>query len=146
VADEADEAESAEFVGGVAAACHIDSRGGWRGHGRVTVGKEGIEFALDGGFRWMGHRYVKRGDLAYVYPVRARRLSLTRLVAAIAPRLSDTAVRFVTHPVGMFSDRDDYTFFSYRHEEWKLVDTLEELGYPVDRKLKTLRLYWGDEA
>ena len=84
--------------------------------------------------------------LAHVYRVRARRLSLTSLAAAIVPLLSDTAVRFVTHPVGMFSDRDDYIFFSYRHEEWKLVDTLEELGYPVDRNLKTLRLYWGDEA
>jgi hypothetical protein len=142
----ADEAEWAEFVGGVTAAGHIAGHTGWRGHGRVTVSAEGIEFALDGGFRWMGHRYVKRGDLAYVYPVRARRLSLTSLVAAIAPRLSDTAVRFVTHPVGMFSDRDDYIFFSYRHEEWKLIDTLQELGYPVDRKPKTLRLYWGDEA
>jgi hypothetical protein len=89
---------------------------------------------------------VKRGDLACVYPVRARRLSVTRLVAAIVPPLSDTGIRFLTQPVGMFADRDDYLFYSYRNEEWKLIDTLGELGYPVDRKLKTLRLFWGDEA
>jgi hypothetical protein len=142
----ADEAESVEFAGGVTAACHIDPRGGWRGLGRVTVGQAGIEFALAGGFRRMGRRYVKRGDLACVYPVRARRLSVTRLVAAIVPPLSDTGIRFLTQPVGMFADRDDYLFYSYRHEEWKLIDTLGELGYPVDRKLKTLRLFWGDEA
>ncbi len=41
---------------------------------------------------------------------------------------------------------DDYLFYSYRHEEWTIIDTLEELGYPVDRKLKTFRLFWGDEA
>jgi hypothetical protein len=141
-----DEAESVEFAGGVTAACHIDQRGRWGGQGRATVGRQGIEFALAGGFRWMGHRYVKRADLAYVYPVRARRLSVTCLVAAVVPPLSDTGIRFVTHPVGMFADRDDYLFYSYRHEEWKLIDTLEELGYPVDRKLKTFRLFWGDEA
>jgi hypothetical protein len=141
-----DVAESVEFTGGVTAACHIDPSGGWRGHGRVTVGREGIEFALAGGFRRLGHRYVKRGDLASVYPVRARPLSVTRLVAAIVPPLSDTGIRFLTHPVGMFADRDDYLFYSYRHEEWKLIDTLEELGYPVDRKPKTFRLFWGDEA
>ena len=141
-----DEAESFEFFGGVNAACHIDARGGWRGQGRATVGREGIEFALAGGFRWMGRRYVKRDDLACVYPVRARRLSVTRVVAAIVPPLSDTGIRFLTHPVGMFADRDDYLFYSYRHEEWKLIDTLEELGYPVERKLKSLRLFWGDEA
>lgn len=106
------EAESVEFAGGVKAACHIDPRGGWRGQGRVTVGPEGIEFALAGGFPWMGHRYVKRADLASVYPVRARPLSVTRLVAALVPALSDTGIRFLTHPVGMFADRDDYLFYS----------------------------------
>jgi hypothetical protein len=146
VAGEAGEAESVEFSGGLSAACHIDPGGGWRGRSTITVSREGVEFALAGGFRWMGHRYVKRGDLARVYPVRARRLSVTRLVAAIVPSLSDTGVRFLTHPVGMFADRDDYLFYSYRHEEWKLIDTLEELGYPVDRELKTFRLFWGDEA
>ena len=49
-------------------------------------------------------------------------------------------------PVGMFADRDDYLFYSYRHEEWKVIDALEELGYPVDRKPRTFRLFWGDEA
>jgi len=142
------EMESVQFIGGVKAVTRIPGRhlGGWRGHGCVTVGRERAEFRLDGGFGWMGHRYVERRDLAYVYPVRARPLSLTRMAAAVIPPLSDTGVRFVTQPAGTFADRDDYLFYSYRHEEWKLIDLLQELGYPVDRKLKTLRLFWANEA
>ncbi len=78
--------------------------------------------------------------------VQARRLSLTGLVASLVPRMPDIAVRFVTLPVGMFNDRGNYVFYSYRHEKWKLVDILEELGYPVDRRLRTRRLFWEDEV
>jgi hypothetical protein len=28
----------------------------------------------------------------------------------------------------------------------ELIDLLEELEYPVDRRVKTYRLFWGDEA
>ena len=140
-----EDTESVRFVGGVSAYGTIKPRPGWHGHGTVTVSLEGIEFALDGGFRRLGHRYVKRDELEYVYPVRARHLSVSGLVAAVVPQLSGISVRFLTKPVGAFKDRDGYTFSSYRHEEWKVIDTLEELGYPVDRKLKTMRLYWEDE-
>jgi hypothetical protein len=141
-----DKTELAKFTGGMDVTTRISGHVRWRGHGTVAVSGEGIEFALNGGFRWMGHKYVKRDDLAYVYPVRARPLSVTSIVASIVPNLSNTAVRFVTKPAGMSNDRDNCIFYSYRHEEWKLVDLLEEQGYPVDRKLKTLRLRWEDEA
>jgi hypothetical protein len=58
---------------------------------------------------------------------------------------ADTGVRFIMQPVGMFHDRDVYLFYSHEGEEWKLIDLLESLGYPVDRKPRTLRLFWGDE-
>jgi len=138
--------EPIRFVGGLTVDGNVGGRTGWRGHGRLTVDREGIDFALDSGFRWLGNRYIKRDDLAVVYPVQARRLSLTSLIAAIVPQLPDTAVRFVTHPVGAFNDRDTCLFASYRNEQGKLIDLLEELGYPVDRRPRTLRLYWGNEA
>jgi hypothetical protein len=140
------ETESVQFIGGMTVIARIPGHLGWRGHGSAAVSREGVEFRLGSGFGWMGRRYVERRDLAYVYPVQARRLSLTSLAAAVVPRLSNTGVRFVTQSVGAFGDRDDYLFYSYRHEEWKLIDLLEELGYPVDRKLKTFRLFWADEA
>ena len=141
------EKEPVQFIGGLTATTRIPGHlGGWREHGSVTVGREGAEFRLGSGFGGMGHRYVERSDLAYVYPVRARRMSLTSLAAAVIPPLSNTGVRFVTQPVGAFADRDDYLFYSYRHEEWTLVEFLEELGYPVDRRLKTFRLFWADEV
>jgi hypothetical protein len=46
----------------------------------------------------------------------------------------------------MFADRDVYTCFPDNGEQPKLIDLLDELGYPVDRKVKTYRLYWGIEA
>jgi hypothetical protein len=140
------EAESVQFIGGVAVTARIGARMGWRGHGSVAVRREGAEFRLGRGFGWMAHRYVERTDLARVYPVRARRLSATSLAAAVIPQLSNTGVRFVTRPVGVLADRDDYLFYSHRHEEWKLIGLLEELGYPVDRKPRTFRLFWEDEA
>jgi hypothetical protein len=140
------ETEPVRFTGGLTANARIAGHLGWRGHGSVTVRGEGAEFSLGTGFGRIGHRYVERNDLAYVYPVRARRLSLTNVIAAAIPQLSNTGVRFVTRSVGMFNDRDDYLFFSYRHEEWKLIHLLEELKYPVDKKPKTLRFFWGDEA
>ena len=142
----ADEPELVKFVGGVTANGHIEEHWGWRGHSTVTVGRGGIEFALDYGFRWMGHRYVERADLAYVYPVQPRPLSLSRLTAAIFPHMSKTAVRFVTQPVGRFKDRDDYTFFPDNGTEGQLIDLLEVLGYPVNRRLRTKRLLWQDEV
>lgn len=142
----ANDVEPIAFTGGLTASGRVAGNTGWRGHGRLTVDGAGIEFALDSGFRWLGNRYVKRDDLAFVYPVQARRLSVTSLIAAVVPRLPDTAVRFVTHAVGAFNDRDAYLFASYRDEQGKLIDLLEELGYPVDRKPKTLRLRWENEA
>jgi hypothetical protein len=119
---------------------------GFRGHGIASVGSEGIEFRLNEPFGRIAHRYVKRTDLADVYPVQARRLSLSTLIAAIVPHISNTGVRFLTPPVGMFADRDVYTCFPDNGQQPKLIDLLDELGYPVDRKVKTYRLYWGIEA
>lgn len=139
--------ELVEFFGGLTANARIMGHAGWRGPGKIVIREEGIEFSLGLGFDALGNRrYVKRSDLAYVYPVQARRLSLTSLVASVIPRLSNTAIRFVTQSVGLSADRDDYIFFSYRHEEWAIIDVLEELGYPVDRKSKTMRFYWENEA
>jgi hypothetical protein len=139
-----DGTELVEFVGGVGV------RGwgfiGFSGHGAVSVGREGIEFVLNQPFDRIAHKYVKRADLADVYPVQARRLSLLSLIAAIIPHKSNTGVRFLTPPVGMFADRDVYTCFPDNGEQPKLIDLLDELGYPVDRKVKTYRLYWGSEA
>jgi hypothetical protein len=140
------ETDSVQFSGDMTATGRIDGHLSWRGHGSVTVGPEGVEFRLGPGFGWIGHRYVERGDLANIYLVQARRFSLTSLLAAVVPQLSNTGVRFVTRPNGMFGDRDDYLFYSYRHEEDQLIDLLEKFEYPVERKPKTLRLFWGDEA
>jgi hypothetical protein len=133
-----------EFAGGV------EVKGwnfiGFRGHGTVSVGGEGIEFRLNSPFGSIARRYVKRADLADVYPVQARRLSLSSLIAAVVPHISNTGVRFLTPPAGMFADRDVYTCFPDNDEQPRLIDLLEELGYPVDRKVKTYRLYWGSEA
>jgi hypothetical protein len=139
-----DGTELVKFVGGV----EVKGWGftGFRGSGTVCVDREGIEFRLNGSFGWIAHRYVKRADLADVYPVQARRLSLSSLMAAIVPHISNTGVRFLTPPVGMFADRDVYTCFPDNGQESKLIDLLDELGYPVDRKVKTYRLYWGSEA
>lgn len=142
----ADESEVVKFVGGVSANGHIDRHGGWRGHSTVTVGREGIEFALDFSFRGIGRRYVERANLAYVYPVQARRLSPTSLAAAIVPAISNTAVRFVTRPVGTFQDRDDYAFTPDNGAIHKLIDLLGELGYPIDRRLRVRKLLWQDEV
>lgn len=133
-----------KFAGGV------DVKGwgftGFRGRGTLSVGREGIEFRLNNPFGGIAHRYVKRADLADVYPVQARRLSVASLIAAIVPHISNTGVRFLTPPAGMFADRDCYTCFPDNGEQPKLIDLLDELGYPVDRKVKTYRLYWGVEA
>jgi hypothetical protein len=119
---------------------------GFRGHEAASVDREGIEFRLNDPFGWIAHRYVKRTDLADVYPVQARRLSPTSLIAAVVPHISNTGVRFLTPPAGMFADRDVYTCFPDNDEQPKLIDLLDELGYPADRKVKTYRLYWGIEA
>ena len=139
-----DETELVKFVGGV----EVKGWGftGFGGRGTLSVYREGIEFRLNGAFGGIAHRYVKRSDLADVYPVQARRLSLSSLVAAIVPHISNTGVRFLTPPVGMFADRDAYTCFPDNGGQLKLIDLLEELGYPVDRKVKTYRLYWGSEV
>ena len=136
-----DETQSEQFSGVVEARVPTASEWGWRGGGpgSVTVGREGVEFRVYGLGR-PRYQLARRGDLAYVYPVQARRWSVRSLVAS-----SGTGVRFVTQPVGMFHDRDVYLFYSYQAEEWKLIDLLEALGYSVDRKPRTLRLFWGDE-
>jgi hypothetical protein len=139
-----DGTELVKFVGGV------DVKGwafmGFRGRGTVSVGREGIEFGLNGPFGRIARRYVKRADLADVYPVQARRLSLSSIISAIVPHISNAGVRFMTPPVGMFADRDVYTCFPDNGEQPKLIDLLDELGYPVDRKVKIYRIYWGNEA
>ena len=139
-----DGTELVKFSGGV----EVKGWGftGFRGRGTVSVDREGIEFRLNAPFGGIAHRYVKRVDLANVYPVQARRLSLSSLIAAIVPHISNTGVRFLAPPVGMFADRDVYTCFPDNDEQPKLIDLLDELGYPVDRKVKTYRLYWGIEA
>jgi len=141
-----DEIELVKFAGGMVASGRIEGHVGWRGSSTAIVGKEGIEFALDHGFRWIGHRYVQQTDLAYIYPVKPRLASLSSLIAAIVPRVSNTAVRFVTHPVSTFKDRDDYVFYPYWGEAGKLLDLLEAFGYPVDRRLRIRRLLWEDEV
>ena len=135
-----------EFSGGLAAQARISGHLGWRGPGSVAVGQDGVEFRLGRGFVTVHRQFVERADLDFVYPVEPRRWSLTNLVAGAVESLSKTGVRFVTQPVGMFADRDDFLFYSYRHQEWELIDLLQELGYPVDKKPKTLRLFWGDET
>jgi hypothetical protein len=138
--------ELIKFSGGMTATGRIGGHASWRGSSTATVGEEGIEFALDHGFRLMGHRYVKRVDLARIYPVQPQPMSLSRLIAAIFPRISNIAIRFVTNPVGRYKDCDDYAFYPYWGEAGKLLDLLEELGYPVDRRLRTRRVLWQDEA
>ena len=140
----ADGTELVKFAGGVSV------RGwgfnGFNGSGAVLVGSEGIEFRLSDPLGMIAHRYVKRSDLGNVYPVQARQLSLSSLVAAIAPRFSNTGVRFLTPPSGMFADRDVYSCFPYNGEQPKLIDLLDELGYPVDRTVRTCRMHWSLEA
>jgi hypothetical protein len=140
----ADGNELVKFVGGVGV------KGGdfigFRGSGTVLVGPEGIEFRLNDPFGFIAHRYVKRSDLANVYPVQARQVSLSSLIAAIVPHMSNTGVRFLTPPVGMFADRDVYSCFPYNGEQPRLIDLLDELGYPVDRNVKTYRTHWRLEA
>ncbi len=92
------------------------------------------------------HRRVGRADLADVYPVQARRLSLSNFIAAVIPHKSNMGIRFLTPPVGIFADRNVYSFFPDDDALPKLIDLLDELGYPVDRKVKTYRFYWGSEA
>jgi hypothetical protein len=134
----------AKFVGGMG----VQGRGfvGFRGVGVVLVDADGIEFRLNEPLGMIAHRYVKRSDLATVYPVQARRPSVTWLLAAIVPHISNTGVRFLTPAVGMFSDRDVYTCFPDNDEQPKLIDLLDELGYPVDRTMKTYRSHWSFEA
>jgi hypothetical protein len=52
----------------------------------------------------------------------------------------------LTPPVGMFAERDVYTCFPDNGEQPKLIDLLDELGYPVDRNVKTYRTHWRFEA
>jgi hypothetical protein len=139
-----DGTEVVKFVGGVG----VKGRDfiGFRGSGAVLVGREGIEFRLNEPLDLIAHRYVKRSDLATVYPVQGRRRSLASLIAAIVPHISNTGVRFLTPAVGMFSDRDVYTCFPDNDEQPKLIDLLDELGYPVDRTVKTYRTHWSFEA
>jgi hypothetical protein len=139
-----DGTEVVKFVGGVG----VKGRDfiGFRGSGAVLVGREGIEFRLNDPLGLIAHRYVKRSDLAAVYPVQAQRPSLTRLRAAIVPHKSNTGVRFLTPAVGMFADRDVYTCFPDNDEQLKLIDLLDELGYPVDRTVKAYRTHWSFEA
>jgi hypothetical protein len=139
-----DGTEVVKFVGGVGVKGHDFI--GFSGSGAVLVGREGIEFRLNEPLDLIAHRYVKRSDLATVYPVQARRRSLTSLIAAIIPHISNTGVRFLTPAVGMFSDRDVYTCFPDNDEQPKLIDLLDELGYPVDRTVKTYRTHWSFEA
>jgi hypothetical protein len=140
----ADGTELVKFAGGVSV------RGwgfnGFNGSGAVLVGCEGIEFRLSDPLGSIAHRYVKRSDLGSVYPVQARQLSLANLVTAIIPHFSNTGVRFLTPPSGMFADRDVYSCFPYNGEQSKLMDLLDELGYPVDRNVRTLRMHWSLEA
>ena len=139
-----DETEVVKFVGGVGVKGHDFI--GFRGSGAVLVGREGIEFRLNEPLDLIAHRYVKRSDLATVYPVQARRWSLSGIFAAVVPHMSDTGVRFLTPAVGMFSDRDVYTCFPDNDEQPRLIDLLDELGYPVDRNVKTYRTHWRFEA
>ena len=140
----ADETELVKFVGGVS----VQGWGfaGFNGPGSVLVGSEGIEFRLHDPLGMIAHRYVKRSDLGSVYPVQARQLSLASLVAAIVQNFSNTGIRFLTPPSGMFADRDVYSFFPYNGEQPKLIDLLDELGYPVDRNVRTYRMHWSLEA
>jgi hypothetical protein len=140
----ADGTEVVKFVGGVS----VSGWGftGFNGSGAILVGSEGIEFRLGDPLGLIAHRYVKRTDLGDVYPVQARRLSLTSLVAAIVPRISNNGVRFLTPPSGMFADRDIYSCFPYNGQQPKLIDLLDELGYPVNRDVKTYRMHWILEA
>jgi hypothetical protein len=140
----ADGTEVAKFVGGVS----VSGWGftGFNGPGAVLVGREGIEFRLSDPLGMIAHRYVKRSDLGNVYPVQGRQRSLSSLVAAIVPHFSNTGVRFLTPPSGMFADRDVYSCFPYDGEQPKLIDLLDELGYPVDRNVRTYRMHWSLEA
>jgi hypothetical protein len=139
-----DGTEVVKFVGGVS----VSGWGfiGFNGSGAVLVGSEGIEFRLNNPFGLIAHRYVKRSDLGHVYPVQARQLSLASLVAAIVPHISNTGVRFLTPPSGMFADRDVYSCFPDNSEQPKLIDLLDELGYPVDRNVRTYRMHWSLEV
>jgi hypothetical protein len=139
-----DGTELATFVGGVEVRGHGFT--GFTGRGMASVGREGIEFRLSAPFGRVAHRYVKRADLGIVYPVQARRLSLASLIAAVIPSQSNTGVRFLTPPAGLFADRDAYSCFPNSGELPKLLDLLDLLGYPVDRRVRTYRLHWISEA
>ena len=139
-----DGTELVKFVGRVGVKCRDFI--GFRGSGAVLVGKEGLEFRLNDPFGLIAHRYVKRFDLADVYPVQARSRSLSSLFAAVVPHKSNTGVRFLTPAVGMFAERDVYTCFPDNDEQPKLIDLLDELGYPVDRTVKAYRTHWSFEA
>jgi hypothetical protein len=140
----ADGIELVTFVGGIG----VQGRDfvGFRGSGSVLVGGEGLEFRLNGPLGLVAHRYVKKSDLSDVYPVQARSRSLSSLFAAVLAHKSNTGVRFLTPPVGMFAERDVYTCFPDNGEQPKLIDLLDELGYPVDRNVKTYRTHWRFEA
>ena len=139
-----DGTEVVKFVGGVS----VSGWGfiGFNGAGAVLVGSDGIEFRLNDPFGLVAHRFVKRSDLGTVYPVQARRRSLASLVAAIVPHISNTGVRFLTPPAGMFADRDVYSCFPDNDGQSKLIDLLDELGYPVDRNVRTYRMHWSLEV
>ena len=49
----------------------------------------------------------------------------------------------MTRPNGMFGDRDDYLFYSYRHEEDQLIDLLERFKYPVEKKAEDIAAFLG---
>ena len=46
----------------------------------------------------------------------------------------------------MFADRDVYTCFPDNDEQPRLIDLLDELGYPVDRNVRTCRMHWSLEV
>ena len=139
-----DGTEVVKFVGGVS----VSGWGfiGFNGAGAVLVGSDGIEFRLNDPFGLVAHRFVKRSDLGTVYPVQARRRSLASLVAAIVPHISNTGGRFLTPPSGMFADRDVYSCFPDNGDQPRLIDLLDELGYPVDRNVRTYRMHWSLEV
>src|ERR1700722_4818757 len=116
----ADGTELVKFAGGVSV------RGwgftGFNGSGAVLVGREGIEFRLNAPLGLIAHRYVKRSDLGSVYPVQARQLSLASLVAAIVPHFSNTGIRFLTPPSGMFAIAVAFVCFLYTARKPRLLN------------------------
>jgi hypothetical protein len=55
-------------------------------------------------------------------------------------------IQRLTPAVGMFADRDVYSCFPDNGAQPKLIDLLDELGYPVDRTVKVYRQHWRFEV